>query len=75
MDAYQEQAKQYAITDAGLTESEAERAVWDYLPQIDNSDYCQDCGCKLSRDNTESVADEICSSCWAKCEAFLAQLT
>lgn len=66
-DDYTETAKQYAIHDIGLTDDEADRAIEEFLPRIDTSDYCDDCGCRLTKDNTEEPGDEICKTCWQKC--------
>ena len=63
---YKSLAIDYAVKDGGLTQDEAERAVDSYFPVID-SDYCQDCGCKLTEANTEDIMDEICETCWSKC--------
>ena len=64
---YEEQAKQFAMTDLGLTEDEAEQAVADFLPVIDG-DYCQDCGCELidGKNCQDSIYDDYCNDCWDK---------
>lgn len=73
--AYEEQAKQFAMVDGGLTEFEAEQAVADFLPAI-CGDYCQDCGCKLidGKNCNDSIYDDFCYKCWRKYEKQLASM-
>ena len=61
------QAIQYAITDIGLTESEAEQAFNDFYPRNDN-DYCDTCGKILidygeNKNCNNSYDDDFCDKC------------
>ena len=63
-----DQAKQFAITDIGLTEFEAEQAVNDFYPHDDNR-YCETCGKILidfgkNKNCLDMFDDDYCINCF-----------